>query len=166
MITPDYPLAMGAYNAEMNRRLYEAAGRLSDADRRVSHGAFWDSIHGTFNHLLWADRMWMSRFDGWERPVLVLKESHTLIESWKELDAARTTADQRIITWAQGLTPDWLQADQTWFSGAVQREVRRPRTLLLAHMFNHQTHHRGQIHAMLTAAGQETGDTDLWAIAG
>ncbi len=166
MITPDYPLAMSAYNAEMNRRLFAAAAGLSDADRRVSHGAFWDSIHGTFNHLLWADRMWMSRFDRWERPSLVLKESHTLITDWTALKTARVEADAGITAWAQRVSPEWLQADETWFSGAVQREVRRPRTLLMTHMFNHQTHHRGQIHAMLTAAGQTTGDTDLWAVAG
>ena len=51
-----------------------------------------------------------------------------------------------------------------WFSGAANREMRAPKGLLVAHFFNHQTHHRGQAHAMLTAAGQETGDTDLFLL--
>ena len=145
------------------------AGRLrvvTDAERRISHGAFWDSIHGTLNHLLWADRVWMSRFDGWERPKESLQESAGMIVNFGDLTQARTDTDSRLIAWAGKIDPAWLGEDQTWFSGAAQREVRRPRTLLLAHLFNHQTHHRGQVHAMLTAAGQETGDTDLWAIAG
>ncbi len=166
MITLDYPLAMSAYNAEMNRRLYAAAGRLSDAERRVSHGAFWESIHGTLNHLLWADRVWMSRFDGWERPKESMAESAGMVVNFADLTQARVDTDARLMEWAGKIDAAWLAEDQTWFSGAAQREVRRPRTLLLTHLFNHQTHHRGQVHAMLTAAGQETGDTDLWAIAG
>ena len=59
MITPDYVRTMAAYNAEMNRRLYDAAGRLSDAERKQTRGAFWSSIHGTLNHLLWGDRIWI-----------------------------------------------------------------------------------------------------------
>jgi len=58
----------------------------------------------------------------------------------------------------------WLAEDLTWFSGAANREVRAPLRLLVTHFFNHQTHHRGQVHAMLTAAGQETGDTDLFLV--
>jgi len=63
MITPAYIRTMAEYNAEMNRRLYGAAARLSDAERRLSRDAFWGSIHGTLTHLLWGDQQWMSRFD-------------------------------------------------------------------------------------------------------
>ncbi len=59
------------------------------------------------------------------------------------------------------LDPAWLAGDQTWYSGAAGRDFTRPRMLLVTHFFNHQTHHRGQAHAMLTAAGERTGDTDL-----
>jgi len=65
MITATYIRTMAAYNAEMNRRLYCAAARLSDAERRQPRGAFWGSIHGTLTHILWGDQQWMSRFDGW-----------------------------------------------------------------------------------------------------
>ncbi|MBV8913243.1 MAG: damage-inducible protein DinB, partial [Acetobacteraceae bacterium] len=65
VITPDYVRTMAEYNGEMNRRLYAAADLLSDPERRLDRGAFWGSIHGTFNHLLWGDQIWMSRLDGW-----------------------------------------------------------------------------------------------------
>src|SRR5215475_2627132 len=68
MISPAYVRLMAEYNAEMNRRLYAAAARLSDADRRADRGAFWGSIHGSLNHLLWGYTQWMSRFDNWEKP--------------------------------------------------------------------------------------------------
>jgi uncharacterized damage-inducible protein DinB len=156
---------MTAYNTAMNRRLYDAAGRLTDAERRQDRGAFWRSIHGTLNHLLWGDRMWMSRFDGWEKPPVPLHESAGLIADFADLRTARETDDARLRDWAARLDPAWLAEDQTWFSGAAQREIRRPRGLLVAHLFNHQTHHRGQVHAMLTAAGEATGDTDLMLVA-
>lgn len=161
MITSGFVVTMAAYNAEMNRRLYGAASRLTDAARRQERGAFWGSIHGTLNHLLWGDRVWMARFDDWERPPLPLRESAGLIDDFDALRAAREADDARLQNWAGRVTDAWLAQDQTWFSGASQREMRRPRALLVTHLFNHQTHHRGQVHAMLTAAGEPTGDTDL-----
>ena len=161
MITPEFLNTMAAYNAEMNRRLYEAAARLSEAERRRERGAFWGSIHGTLNHILWGDTAWMSRFDGWEKPSLGIKQSAGLHEDFFALKQARAEADRRISDWAGRVTPDWLLGDFTWFSGALNREITHPKGLLVVHFFNHQTHHRGQVHAMLTAAGEKTGDTDL-----
>jgi uncharacterized damage-inducible protein DinB len=164
MITPGYVRTMAAYNAEMNRRLYAAAARLGDAERRAPRGAFWGSIHGTLNHLLWGDTQWMSRFDDWAKPPVTIKESSAMIEDFGELSAARVEADARFTRWAAAMDEAWLAADLTWFSGAANREMSAPRRLLVAHMFNHQTHHRGQVHAMLTACGEETGDTDLFLL--
>lgn len=161
MITPAYARTMAAYNAEMNRRVYAAAGRLGEAARRAERGAFFGSIHATLSHLLWGDRTWMSRFAGWDRPSVGIAGSTALYGDFAALSAARAAEDARLEAWAAGLTDAWLAGDLTWFSGAVQRELTRPRALLVVHMFNHQTHHRGQVHAMLTAAGERTGDTDL-----
>ncbi len=160
MITPAYARTMAAYNAEMNRRVYAAAGRLDEAARRAERGAFFGSIHATLSHLLWGDRTWMSRFAGWDKPVS-MGGSTALYDDFAALSAARAADDARLEAWAAGLTDAWLAGDLTWFSGAAQRELTRPRALLVVHMFNHQTHHRGQVHAMLTAAGERTGDTDL-----
>ena len=164
MITPAYVRTMAAYNAEMNRRLYDAAGRLSDGERRASHGAFWGSIHGTLVHILWGDSQWMSRFDDWPRPAVGQKQSDHFIENWAELCAARDKGDADISRWAAKVDEAWLGEDLVWFSGAAGREVTAPKRLLVTHFFNHQTHHRGQAHALLTAAGQQTGDTDLFLI--
>jgi uncharacterized damage-inducible protein DinB len=163
MFTPAYVRLMAGYNAEMNRRIYAAAGRLHDAERRRERGAFFGSIHATLNHLLWADRTWMFRFAGWEKQPSS-KEGLNLYPEFTPLAAARADMDARLIGWAEKLDPAWLEGEQIWFSGALQQEVTRPRSLLVAHLFNHQTHHRGQVHAMLTAAGEHTGDTDLWVI--
>jgi len=166
VIAPAYVVTMAEYNSEMNRRLYAAASRLSEAERRLDRGAFWRSIHGTLCHLVWGDQMWMSRFAGWLKPTVVQADSAAMIETWDELVTARTRADADIEAWAARLDPTWLADDQTWFSGSAGREIRRPRAMLVTHFFNHQTHHRGQVHAMLTAAGERTGDTDLMLIVG
>ncbi|HJU20281.1 MAG TPA: DinB family protein [Stellaceae bacterium] len=164
MITPSYIRTMAAYNAEMNRRLYAAAGRLSDAERRASRGAFWGSIHGTLCHILWGDGMWMSRFDNWPKPAVAIKQSAQMIEDFSELAAARERADADIARWAEAVDDAWLAEDLVWFSGAANREMRARKPLLVTHFFNHQTHHRGQAHALITAAGQQTGDTDLFLL--
>src|SRR5438067_905513 len=88
MITPAYVRTMAQYNAEMNRRLYAAANRLSEEERRRDRGAFWHSLHGTLVHILWGDAQWMSRFDGWQRPSTPIKQSDHYIEEWAELRAA------------------------------------------------------------------------------
>jgi len=162
MIGPGWVQAMAAYNAEMNRRLYDAAGRLPDEERRRDRGAFWRSIHGTFSHLLWADRMWMSRFDGWDKPGELLADSGGLFEDWAAMRDARVDADLDMREWAGRVRQEWLDGTTSWFSGATGRQQVRPTALVVSHLFNHQTHHRGQAHAMLTTAGERTGDTDLW----
>ena len=164
LINPAYVRTMATYNAEMNRRVYGAAERLSDDVRRADRGAFWGSIHGTLCHLLWGDQMWMARFDGWPKPSTAIKQSGTLIADFDELRRERFAADTRISEWAARMGEDWLSADMVWFSAAAQREMRMPRSLLVTHFFNHQTHHRGQAHALITAAGEQTGDTDLFLV--
>jgi uncharacterized damage-inducible protein DinB len=164
MITPAYVRTMATYNAEMNRRLYGAAGRLGEAERRASNGAFWGSIHGTLVHILWGDHQWMSRFDNWPRPATPIKESGRFVEEFSDLCAAREKADADISAWAARIDQTWLDEDLVWFSGAAQREIRAQKRLLVTHFFNHQTHHRGQAHALITAAGQDTGDTDLFLL--
>jgi uncharacterized damage-inducible protein DinB len=166
MITPAYVRTMAAYNSEMNRRLYAAASRLPDAERRAGRGAFWGSIHGTLNHLVWGDRIWMARFAGWPKPPVPMPESAGLIDDFAELAAAREALDAELSAWAGQVGEAWLAGEETWYSGAAQRTLTHPRALLVAHMFNHQTHHRGQVHAMLTAAGERTGDTDLFLVLG
>lgn len=161
MIGPAYVTTMAAYNAEMNRRVYAAAGRLDEVRRQEDCGAFFGSIHATLSHLLWGDRTWMSRFAGWEKPAVGIAGSVGLGGDFAAMRAAREEADAAIEAWAKGVTQDWLDGEMRWFSGAMGREMVMKRDLLVVHMFNHQTHHRGQVHALLTRFGEKTGDTDL-----
>jgi uncharacterized damage-inducible protein DinB len=164
MIDPAYVRTMAAYNAEVNRRLYAAAERIPDAARRENRGAFWGSLHGTLCHLVWGDQIWMSRFDNRPKPSVVLKDSATLVADFDELWRVRVEADEKISDWAGRVTDAWLAKDETWFSQAAQKELSKPRGFLVTHFFNHQTHHRGQAHALITACGEKTGDTDLFLV--
>lgn len=165
MITPGWVAGMSTYNAEMNRRWYSAAARLTDAQRREDRGVFFRSLHGTLSHLIWTDRVWMNRFDGWERPPGALKDSPFYVQDFDEMRALRERQDSDIAAWAGRVTQEWIDADLTWLSGATGRTMTMPTAILLMHFFNHQTHHRGQAHAVLTAFGQDTGSTDLHIIA-
>jgi uncharacterized damage-inducible protein DinB len=161
MIAVGHARAFARYNRWQNENLYGCADRLSDAERRRERGAFFGSIHKTLNHLLWGDRIWMHRFAGTERPAGGIPESVAAVADWPELKRERAAFDETIVRWADALDPRWLEGDLTYYSGAAKAEFCRPRWLLVAHMFNHQTHHRGQVHCMLTQAGQKPGDTDL-----
>jgi uncharacterized damage-inducible protein DinB len=162
MISPTYVRQMAAYGAWQNDNQYAAASSLSEAARCQDRGAFFGSIHATLNHLIWADMMWMSRIAGTPVPEqLGIPQSTALYEDWPTLTSERSRFDKVIADWAAGVTDADLSGDLVWHSAAVGRELQKPRWICITHMFNHQTHHRGQVHAMLTAAGARPGDTDL-----
>ena len=161
MIDAAYVQRMARYNRWQNENLYGAADALSDAERQRTRGAFFGSIHATLNHLLWGDRIWMSRLAGTPRPEGGIPQSVSLYADWNDLKRERAAFDTVIVDWADQLEDASLAGELTWFSGAIKAEVRKPKWLLVTHMFNHQTHHRGQVHCMLTQAGSKPGDTDL-----
>lgn len=161
MILPAFVVKMARYNAWRNEDLLRAADALDDAARDRNLGAFFGSIRGTMSHLLWGDQLWMSRLADAEPPPCRLSGSAALHRDWRALKAARREMDAAIENWAAAVAPDWLAGYLRWFSGATGREMVKPRALCVAHFFNHQTHHRGQIHAMLTASGAVVGETDL-----
>jgi uncharacterized damage-inducible protein DinB len=161
MIDAAYVQRMARYNRWQNENLYGAADALSDAERRRERGAFFGSIHATLNHILWGDRAWMSRLAGTPKPEGGIPQSVSIHADWDELKRERAAFDQVMIDWADRVDDATLGGELTWFSGAIKAEVRKPRWLLVTHMFNHQTHHRGQVHCMLTQAGRKPGDTDL-----
>lgn len=163
MIGASHAKMMAAYNKWQNTSLYTAAEALDDEARLLDRGSFFKSIHGTLSHLLWGDRMWMSRFAGTPRPTQPdFDGSVQEGGSWPELSAARIAMDAEIVGWADGLTDERLAGELSWFSGALQADVSKPMWFCVTHFFNHQTHHRGQVHAMLTAAGTKPEDTDLF----
>jgi uncharacterized damage-inducible protein DinB len=162
MITPAHAQLMARYNRWQNGSLYTAADTLTDVQRKENRGAFFGSIHGTLSHVLFGDQIWLHRFAGTPKPIAnSIAESVTAMPDWTALKHERAAFDETIIGWADGLDPRWLEGDLSWFSGALGREVTRPRWLLVTHFFNHQTHHRGQVHALLTGFGAKPEDTDI-----
>ena len=164
MIDTDYVVAMARYNMWQNNALRDIVEMMDDVDLTQDRGAFFGSILGTLNHLLWADQIWMSRFDDGAKPHGGIPESPGLTPTAAVWSAERFRTDGRISLWAEEVRNVDLAGDLTWHSGALGREVTKPMALCVMHMFNLQTHHRGQIHAMMTAAGVETQVTDLFAM--
>lgn len=165
MISPDHAQLMARYNRWQNQNLFGAAETLSDDERQAERGAYFGSIMGTLNHILWADRLWLSRYQETERPPQTNPQSRFLHSDWEALKVDRMATDQRIIDWTGSLTPQALERDLVWVSALAGGEIRQPLWRTVAHFFNHQTHHRGQAHALLTAAGARPHDTDLMLIA-
>jgi uncharacterized damage-inducible protein DinB len=148
-----------AYNQWANARLYEAAAKLSDEDYRADHGAFFKSVHGTLNHVLVTDRNWMARFVGSSDAQLRLDA--ILFDKLAELKAARVAEDQRIIAYIDGLDEAALAGLLRYRAVSVPIEFEQVLALALAHWFNHQTHHRGQVHALLTRLTGTAPELDL-----
>jgi uncharacterized damage-inducible protein DinB len=149
---------MALYNRIANQRLYDCCTQLSDAERKKNRQAFFKSIHGTLNHIMVGDRNWMTRFEGG-----VASSAHLdaiLYEDFDELRAARIREDERIERFAAGLSETFLDGEIAYVSNEGE-SFRRLAAMLLAHLFNHQTHHRGQVHAMLSQAGIATPVLDL-----
>jgi uncharacterized damage-inducible protein DinB len=141
---------MADYNAWANVRLYRMAHLLSDEQYRRDVGAYFKSLHGTLNHIMAADRIWMHRLTGGgEHPKSL---SAILFDDLASLSTARQLEDQRIVSFVASLSDAQLEElwDYRTLNGTPQKQRRRE---ILAHLFNHQTHHRGQAHAILTALG-------------
>lgn len=162
MIDRDYCMMMARYNTWQNRQLFGFLNVLDAAELTKDRGAFFGSIQRTINHLVWGDQIWMSRFDGGAAPDGTSPGGLEMFTTLAEWHTARMSLDDRITIWAVGLNDVDLQRDMSWYSGAMGQDVTKPVAMLVAGMFNHQTHHRGQVHAMLTAAGSDAPVTDLF----
>lgn len=159
-MTPSAHYRMFArYNEWANGRLYDAAGRLSVEQYRADRGAFFKSVHGTLNHLLVTDRIWMQRFTGeGEAPDRL---DAVLFETFDELRAARVSEDNRILRYVEGLDEARISGTIRYRRVSSREEFEQELAPALAHWFNHQTHHRGQVHAVLTGLVGEAPPLDL-----
>jgi len=146
------------YNRLANQVLYDACAALSEAERRRDMGAFFKSVHGTLNHLLLGDRIWMTRFEGSQHPSTGL--GAILHDDFAELRAARTEMDRRIETFFARLPAGFLERDIEYLNNSGFRSV-DPVAVLLPHFFNHQTHHRAQVHTLLSQLGRDAPVLDL-----
>ena len=147
------------YNTWANNRLFDAAASLSDADYRADRGAFFRSVHGTLNHLLVTDRVWMFRFTGeGDSPDRL---DAILFAELESLRHAREMEDARIVRYVTGLDDASLEDAITYRRVSTPDVIAQPLAPALAHWFNHQTHHRGQAHALLTALAGRAPELDL-----
>ncbi|MGI0488477.1 DinB family protein [Pantanalinema rosaneae CENA516] len=159
MIDHRYCQLMTHYNQWMNHKLYALCAELSDADRKHDRGAFFKSIHGTLNHLLYGDRAWMGRFTGVPFPGTGVAQE--LYADFAELWHERDLTDLALIKWADNLSDQWL-AQPLEYTSSVDRKTRvLPTWVLVTHLFNHQTHHRGQLTTLLSQLGYDPGVTDI-----
>ena len=147
------------YNRWANGRVYDAAAQLSDEEYRRDRGAFFKSLHGTLNHLLVADRIWLQRITGEGDPVQPPLNT-VLHEDLAGLRAARQAEDARILTWIDGRSEADF-AGTVMYRNSTGKQFTDPLATILTHFFNHQTHHRGQAHAILTGLGKEVPPLDL-----
>ena len=146
------------YNAWANRRLYDACAGLSASDYKAKRPSFFGSIRATLNHILVADRIWLSRFESRSTDIKGLDE--ILYDGLPALTTARAAEDARILGFVGTLDDDSLPRTLRYrnMAGAPQET---PLAWTLAHLFNHQTHHRGQVHGMLSATPVPPPSLDL-----
>jgi uncharacterized damage-inducible protein DinB len=150
---------MAGYNAWCNERIYDVVAQLSDTDYRADRGAFFKSVHGTLNHLLVTDRVWLKRFTGQgEAPNRL---DTILFENLSDLREARQKEDERIVAYIGSLSEADLAGRIRYRTITNPVEIEQPLAPALTHLFNHQTHHRGQVHCLLTGFGLEAPSLDL-----
>ena len=158
MITTPYCAVMAEYNSWMNAKMYARCATLSDVERKKDMQAFFRSIHGTLNHILACDLMFLASFTQDASFVECEGDVH---EGFDALRQHRGIVDSQLLQWARGVSSEWLDASSTY----THHEDGAARTVTqgfwVVHMFNHQTHHRGQITTLLTQLGHDIGSTDL-----
>jgi uncharacterized damage-inducible protein DinB len=149
---------LARYNAWANKRLYAACAALSEPDYRAKRPSFFGSIHATLNHILVGDRVWLARFIGAVSCIERLDE--ILYDDLASLRAARDAEDARILTYTGNLNDAAI--DQTLrYRNMAGEPQETPLGWTLAHFFNHQTHHRGQVHGLLSATTVSPPPLDL-----
>jgi uncharacterized damage-inducible protein DinB len=166
-MTPEHARVMARYNRWMNEKLYAVAEKLGDGERKQDRGAFFGSIHRTLNHLLLADRVWMGRFTGealqeGEMGPGIRSLDQELYADFDALRGERAKTDDAIDSFVATLTVEKLAENLKFLRRGQPNEF--PLWHAVAHLFNHQTHHRGQVTTLLMQAGHDPGVTDLIAM--
>jgi uncharacterized damage-inducible protein DinB len=168
MISLELVNAFARYNRWMNEKLYALCAQLSDEERKQDRGAFFKSIHRTLNHILLADRVWLSRFqgatvpNGFMAPGGIRSLDQELYTDFQELCRERERTDGELSDWISALNEERLAAPLTYVRHG--QKIHSPLYFAVAHVFNHQTHHRGQVTTLLTQYGHDPGVTDFWAM--
>jgi uncharacterized damage-inducible protein DinB len=159
MITASHSQLMAQYNEWMNARMYALCASMPDTELRKDRGAFFKSIYGTLNHIACVDLTFLSRFTG--DPIVVPEPGADLYGTFGSLRTERAALDQRLLVWSESLSPAWLAESLTYASKIDGKTRTVPKWALVTQMFNHQTHHRGQVATLLSQMGLDVGATDI-----
>jgi uncharacterized damage-inducible protein DinB len=159
MITASHAQLMAQYNEWMNSRMYALCAVVPDAELHQDRGAFFKSIYATLNHIAYGDLAFLSRFTG--NPSAIPEPGTDLFGTFSLLRAERVALDQRILLWSESLSAAWLAQPLTYTSKIDGKTRTVQKWVLVTHMFNHQTHHRGQITTLLSQMGLDVGATDI-----
>ena len=152
---------LAKYNRIANEHLYEACGKLEDGEYRKMRAGSFGSIHALLNHILLGDRIWMARFRGEGKVTPPLNSE--LYSGFGDLSAARRAEDKQIIAFFDGLGAAFLEREISYTNSLGMAYVEKP-AVAVTHMFNHQTHHRGQIHVMLSQTSVAPPSLDMHRI--
>ncbi len=169
---PEPYVRLAQYNAWMNQKLYAASRRIDDERRRRDLGAFFGSVHLTLTHLLITDRAWLARLrsdksefvflgnDG--QTITVTGLVQDLYPDFADLERERVATDRCLLEFANGLTAEFLRAPIRYRTSSGE-PAEHPAWWAVSHLFNHQTHHRGQVTTLLHQLGHDPGVTDFVA---
>jgi uncharacterized damage-inducible protein DinB len=156
---PDrYFATLARYNAWANRRLYDTVGALPESEYMKPRPSFFGSIHATLNHILVGDRLWLARIEQRSAPKLALDQ--ILYGDLLALRVARIAEDEHIINLVAGMPEQRLDEELEYRNTRGERQRTQLR-LVLGHFFNHQTHHRGQVHGLLSQTSIAPPPLDL-----
>ena len=147
------------YNHWMNEKLYAVCATMPNELRKEDRGAWFHSMHGTLNHILLADRLWLGRFTA--QPFAARSLDQELYSDFQTLWQERRKTDEEIAAWLDALTDEQLAATFTYSTMTNPQQITQPLWEAAVHFFNHQTHHRGQLTTLMEQAGYDSGVTDL-----
>jgi uncharacterized damage-inducible protein DinB len=154
----DYFRTLARYNQWANRRLYAACAALPEAEYMAKRPSFFGSIHATLNHIMVGDRVWLARFTGGDSTIKSLDQM--LYGDLAGLRVAREAEDARIINVVDGVDLPTLNSTLR-YKNMGNADQATPVRFVLGHMFNHQTHHRGQVHGLLSQTAVPPPPLDL-----
>ncbi len=159
MVSVDYCQLLARYNRWMNERLFAVVGEFSEPERTLDRGAFFRSMHGTLNHILWGDRVWLARFmdQVYTQPAY----GAAMYGDFAQLAREREATDTTILDWTGQLTPEWLAGTLEYRRSSDGGRRSLARWVAVTHLFQHASHHRGQLATLITQAGKNPGVTDL-----
>jgi uncharacterized damage-inducible protein DinB len=159
MISVEYCQLLAQYNHWMNERLYAVVSEFGEEERTLNRGAFFGSMHRTLNHILWGDRIWLARFT--DLPYSVAAFGADMYADFADLTRERAATDTAILDWTRQVTPAWLAGTLEYRSASDGRNRHLAKWVAATHLFQHATHHRGQLATLIKQAGGDTGITDL-----